>query len=264
METAKTHQKQQMRKTNSYPGTESVLLAIPVFNEYKYIDTIIKAVRRFASNILVIDDGSSDGTSALLSRYDFLTILSHKTNMGYGQSLINAFNFAHQNSFDWLISIDCDCQHEPSYIPHFYVEIKNRSADIISGSRYLQAVNSGSIKPPRERVIINKKITHILNSKLGVQLTDAFCGFKAYKVKSISRLKLSEKGYGFCLQLLVQAIRSGLKVREIPVPLIYHNSNRSFYGRLKNPRTRFNYYKAIIQQEFEKDGYKNTSSVNHS
>ncbi len=100
--------------------------------------------------------------------------------------------------------MDCDHQHQPSCIPLFYNEIEKDDADIISGSRYLDPENNGTAKPPPERVIINKKITILLNQMLNLKLTDSFCGFKAYRVESLKKLKLTENGYGLPLQLWIQ------------------------------------------------------------
>ena len=230
-----------------------MLIAIPIYNEHNYVDNILQTVHRFAKNILVVDDGSTDGTSELLRRYSFIKVLSHKKNEGYGQSMMDIFEFPGSNKFDWVITLDCDYQHEPSCLPHFYKEIAKEDADIISGSRYLKKINLGSINPPKDRVAINREITLILNNNLGINLTDSFCGFKAYKVKKILKLKLTEQGYGFPLQLWINAVRAGLKIREIPVPLIYHDSKRNFAGSLEKPKVRLNYYKEIIQRELGKD-----------
>jgi len=230
-----------------------VLIAIPIYNEHNYVDNILQTVHRFAKNILVVDDGSTDGTSELLKRYSFIKVVSHKKNLGYGRSIMDIFEFSGSGKFDWVITLDCDYQHEPSYIPFFYREIVKEDADIISGSRYLNELNLGSIKPPKQRVAINREIARILNNNLGTNLTDSFCGFKAYKVKAIRKLMLTEQGYGFPLQLWIHAVRAGLKIREIPVPLIYHDSKRNFAGSLEKPKVRLNYYKEIIQRELGKD-----------
>ncbi len=230
-------------------NTAAILIAIPVFNELKYLDNVLSAVRRYSDNILVVDDGSTDGSSDVLKKYTYLKTISHRNNVGYGQSLIDAFRFAYDRKFDWIITVDCDHQHEPSYIPKFYSEIAKDDADIISGSRYLLKINSGILPPPPERVAVNKIVTKILNENLDIRLTDAFCGFKAYRTKAISRLKLSAKGYGLPLQLWIQAGRAGLKIREIPVPLIYHDPKRNFCGPLEDPQRRLNYYLEIIERE---------------
>lgn len=240
----------QMTKiANSGPNAARTLIVIPVFNEFKYVDELLRAVQRYSQNILVVDDGSTDGTSDALHKHTYLHIISHKPNKGYGQSLIEAFSFAHSHNFNWLITIDCDHQHEPSHIPRFYTEIEKGDADIISGSRYMSGEKSGADAPPADRAAINRKITNIFNRALGLRLTDSFCGFKAYKTSAIFKLRLTEEGYGFPLQLWVRAARAGLKIREISVPLIYHDPKRNFSGALEDPHIRFDYYIRIIEKE---------------
>ncbi len=225
------------------------LIAIPIYNEVRYVDDVLNAVRRYSDNVLIVDDGSNDGTAALLKKHAGINVIAHKKNQGYGHSLIRAFDFARRRRFDWVITLDCDHQHEPSYIPHFNRELKKDDADIISGSRYLRPIPPESPPPPPERVAINRKITRILNDNLGTALTDAFCGFKAYKLDSLLKLQLYEKGYAMPLQLWIEAIRKHLKIREIPVPLIYHDPKRNFCGALEDPARRFRYYIAVIERE---------------
>lgn len=227
----------------------AVLIALPVFNELEYLDDVLCAVREYAGNILVIDDGSTDGGSELLKTREQLHLISHRRNLGYGQCLIEAFDFANDYDFKWVITIDCDYQHEPSYIPHFYNEIEKDDADIISGSRYLRKIDSGILPPPAERIAINRKITLILNENLELNLTDSFCGFKAYRTSAVSKLELTEKGYRMPLQLWIRACRAGLRIREIPVPLVYHDPKRKFCGPLEDPKNRMNYYLEIIDRE---------------
>ena len=227
----------------------SVLVALPVFNEMKYLNDVLSAVFKYSDNILIVDDGSTDGGSGLLKSYSDIKLISHQKNIGYGQSLIEAFDFAVNHDFKWVITIDCDYQHEPSYIPHFLYEIEKDDADIISGSRYLHKIDLGVLPPPADRVAINRNITLILNENLELNLTDAFCGFKAYRTSAISRLDLTEKGYRMPLQLWVRACRAGLRIREIPVPLVYHDPKRKFCGPLEDPENRMNYYLEIIDRE---------------
>lgn len=227
------------------------LVAIPVFNELKYLDRVLQMVRKYSGNILLVDDGSTDGTSRAVKKHKYLHTITHTDNKGYGRSLIDAINFACKKRFRWLITLDCDYQHEPSYIPSFYNELQEEDADIISGSRYLRPLNYGPAAPPKERVAINKQITNILNRNLGLRLTDAFCGFKALRTQSVFQLGLTEEGYGFPLQLWIRAARASLKIREIPVPLIYHDTGRNFNGCLKDPAKRLQYYLGIIEKEMK-------------
>ena len=224
-----------------------LLVALPVYNECRHVRAVLEAVCRYADHILVIDDGSTDGTGDVLRRYDHIQLIRHKHNQGYGQSLIDAFAWGTRWGYGWIITLDCDHQHEPSYIPRFEAEIDRDDADIISGSRYL--LPCGDDAPPPERMAINRMITNLLNGRLNLALTDAFCGFKAYRTRALAPLTLSERGYGLPLQLWIQAGRAGLRIREIPVPLIYHDPSRCFPGVLSDSTTRMRYYLRTIKRE---------------
>ena len=224
------------------------LIAIPVFNEARTLQTVIRLVRRHTRDILVVDDGSTDETPRILGREEGILRIRHLDNRGYGQSLSNAFRFAVARGYDWLITMDCDEQHEPGQIPHFLRAAARDDADIISGSRYLRDWG-GDAMPPLDRRAINQKVTDLLNETLGLQITDAFCGFKAYRVAALEQLRLTVPGYAMPLQLWVQAARRGLCIREIPVRLIYNDPDRCFGGSLDNPDTRLLYYYEVLVHE---------------
>ena len=142
------------------------LVAIPVFNEAETLQTVLRLVRRHARDILVIDDGSTDETPQLLRRQKGVFRIRHLDNRGYGQSLVEAFDFAVAGNYDWLITMDCDEQHEPERIPEFLRAAARDDADIISGSRYLRRFQGNSTPPPDRRAI-NQKISNLLNELLG-------------------------------------------------------------------------------------------------
>jgi len=227
------------------------LVAIPVYNEAPSVQAVIRQVRRYAAEILVVDDGSTDRTPELLQEVEGIHRLRHLDNRGYGQSLISAFDFAMAGDFDWLITMDCDEQHEPAQIPDFLEAAESNNADIISGSRYLVDL-PGNTSPPADRRAINQEITDLLNKILDLQITDAFCGFKAYRVSALRRLNLNVPGYAMPLQLWIQAGRLGLKICEIPVRLIYKDPNRHFGGSLDNPDARRLYYYEVLVHELGK------------
>ena len=228
------------------------LVAIPVFNEARYVDAVLSAVRQHTAEILVIDDGSTDGTGERLAALDWIYRIEHPENRGYGQSLIDAFDFADRHGFDWVITMDCDEQHEPSRIPHFIAQAEAGHADIISGSRYLSEL-TGNSQPPEDRRAINARITAMLNETLGLELTDAFCGFKAYRVEALRRLRLTVPGYAMPMQFWVQAVRAGLALVETPVRLIYKDATRQFGGTLDDPEARFRHYLDVFHAELADD-----------
>ncbi len=229
-----------------------ILLAIPVYNEESYVSKVLNQVKKYApSDILVIDDGSTDGTPLLLAQ-NKVEVIRHAENRGYGRSMIDAFRWACCYKFDWVITIDCDEQHEPESIPAFIEAIKNHDADIISGSRYLNHHAEDIGLPPADRRKINKTITHLVNEILETKITDAFCGFKAYRTKAVNSLDLTETGYAFPLQFWVQAKAKGLITKELPIRLIYNDPNRTFGGPLDNQESRLKHYLSIFDTELQK------------
>jgi dolichol-phosphate mannosyltransferase len=207
---------------------------------------VLTAASRYVGDILVVDDGSTDRTPELLHRVDGVRSIRHARNLGYGRSLIDAFDYALARGYEWLITMDCDEQHEPAAIPGFLGAIVEDGADIISGSRYLRRFE-GDDAPPADRRAINQRITRMLNQRFGWNLTDAFCGFKAYRVPPLAGMRITESGYAMPLQFWVQAAWLGLRIRELPVRLVYNDPRRQFGGGLDNPELRYRHYLTVFE-----------------
>ena len=105
-----------------------------------------------------------------------------------------------------------------------------------------------------DRWKINRIITSELNRQLGLKLTDAFCGFKAYRVDKLPQLHITETGYAMPLELWVQAASANLDIRELAVPLIYLDEKRSFGGELDHAETRLRHYREVIRESLLKAG----------
>ncbi|HYT87871.1 MAG TPA: glycosyltransferase family 2 protein [Gemmataceae bacterium] len=220
-----------------------LLVAIPIYNEERHLEGVLREVRRYSPAILVVNDGSTDRTADLLAQQDDLAVITHARNQGYGAALSSAFAYALQHGVDVLVTMDCDGQHEPSRIAVLLEAIHN--ADIVSGSRYLRDFRQDTL-PPQDRQQINRQITAELNEALGLQLTDAFCGFKAYRSATLAKLHITEKGWGMPLQLWVQAAHAGLRIKEVGVPRLYLDPNRAFGGMLNDAEERLAYYRRVI------------------
>ncbi len=221
------------------------LTALPVYNEASHVNRVLDEVVRYATDVLVVDDGSTDGTTDLLAQRNDVDVVRHEQNRGYGAALKSAFDYAIRFRYDVLVTIDCDGQHEPQRIGQLVAAC--RDADVVSGSRYLRNENE-AVKAPPERRKINKQITCELNRCLGLTLTDAFCGFKAYRVAALADLTITEPGYGMPLEFWVQAAHHGLRIVEMPVPLIYLEVERSFGGSLDDGRRRMEYYHGVLDR----------------
>lgn len=224
------------------------LIVIPLFNEEATVGRVLDEVRTHApdADVLVVDDGSSDGSAQMLADRRDVAVIRHPENRGYGASLISGFEAARQGGYDVAVTIDCDEQHEPVRIPQFLQTTD--LAGIVSGSRYLDPALPGDPAPP-DRVRLNQEFTALLRSLTGYNLTDAWCGFKAYRVAALRALRLTEPSYGMPLQVWIQAAYCGLSVIERPVARIYKNPARRFWGGLDDEQQRRAYYMRVLESE---------------
>ncbi len=221
------------------------LTALPVYNEAAHVTAVLDEVLKVSPDVLVVDDGSTDGTSALVAARGDVRVVRHPVNRGYGAALATAFREALAGPWDALVTIDCDGQHQPRLIPDFVAAARHH--DIVSGSRYLERF-PGDSTPPAARRRINAEITAEINDRLGLGITDAFCGFKAYSRRALERLHPTETGYAMPLEAWVQAAAGGLTIVELPVPLVYLDLARSFGGALDDAATRLAYYRRVLDR----------------
>jgi dolichol-phosphate mannosyltransferase len=231
------------------------VVIMPLYNEEGTVAGVVAEVKRHAdAQILIINDGSTDGSADIIGGLRGIEVITHVQNEGYGQSLIDGFRYAVERGFEAAVTIDCDLQHEPRLIPQFLERVQ--TSDIVSGSRYHPDAPAGQDPPPPDRLALNAEITRVVNTLTGYSLTDAWCGFKAYRVGGLARMHLDERSYGMPLQVWIQAARLGLTVTEIPVPRIYKNPERRFWGGLDEPEARRTYYLSIIDREASRWGKK--------
>jgi dolichol-phosphate mannosyltransferase len=147
------------------------------------------------------------------------------------------------HGFDVLVTMDCDGQHEPSRIPVLLEALDD--ADIVSGSRYLRDFRQDT-PAPTDRLAVNRTITTEINARFGLNLTDAFCGFKAYRRGAVAKFEITETSWGMPLQLWAQAARLGLRIKEIGVPRLYLDPKRAFGGVLDDAEMRLAYYRRVL------------------
>ena len=231
---------------------------VPVYNEAPTLEKILGKLSEYKNaDIVIVDDGSTDATPSILERLSVKAVIRHPKNAGYGQSLIDGFNFAKENDYQVCVTMDADEQHEPGFIPCFLEKLDK--FDIVSGSRYLNPMLS-SDRPPQDRLEVNRVITEKLRPLTGYALTDSFCGFKGYKVEALRKLNLTETNYGFPIQFWLQAAKAGLKVTECAVPLIYKDYGRNFNNQFADRDERLNHYLKIMEGEARQLGLSSSVS----
>ena len=232
----------------------SILVAIPAHNEEQYIDRVLPRVLQHGLPVLVVDDGSTDSTAARAASWPVELVRKPKKG-GYGRVMQDIFAGSAMRGFDWVITMDCDEQHEPAFIPEFVRAIEFDNVDVVSGSRYLRH-HAGDTIAPADRSEINRTLTSEINELLAgafeSPLTDSFCGFKAYRSVACNALRLDTNGYEFPMQFWVQAAANRLRVREIAVPKIYLDHNRTFGNGLDDPIRRLSVYRDTLRHELER------------
>jgi glycosyltransferase involved in cell wall biosynthesis len=228
-----------------------LLTAIPVYNEAANLVSVLTEVVKYASDVLVVDDGSTDRTPELLRDFSGVRTIRHPSNLGYGAGLRTAFEATLSGGYDGVVTLDCDGQHEPARIPELAARLAD--AEIVSGSRYLKVFDPAQ-RPPEERRRINKEVTRWLNECLGMNLTDAFCGFKAYRRSALERFDITDLGYAMPLQVWVQAVACGMNIIEVPVELIYLDESRAFGGSLDDATYRLQHYRRVLESALERAG----------
>jgi dolichol-phosphate mannosyltransferase len=228
--------------------SDAVLL--PVYNEAATVGGVLDQVRRyFDGEVIIVDDGSVDDTPKVLAARSDVAVVHLDHNCGYGCALKIGFRVAHDIGVTRLVTMDCDGQHEPAHIPQFLSAL-GAGGDIVSGSRYLTENGEGDPAPPDRRAI-NARVTEQINRVTGWNLTDAFCGFKAYRLPALDCIRLQEPGYAMPLELWAKAWACGFSVREISVERIYCDNDRSFGGELDDPESRYSYYMDVWNRALE-------------
>ena len=228
-----------------------LLIGIPIYNERKSVDRVLAEVLAHGHDVLLVDDASTDGTAEYLATRRDVALIRHDRNRGYGQGIIDIFDYADRCGYDWVLTMDCDEQHEPARIPDFVRAIRTDRWDIVSGSRYLTP-DAADDAAPADRRTVNVTITKLVNDTFGWDLTDTFCGFKAHRVAAMRQLQLTETGYAFPLQLWPRAYRADLRITEIPVRRIYHDLSRTFGPVLNDPGKRLRHYLDVFETELSR------------
>jgi len=204
------------------------LVIIPTYNEKENIENIIRAVfaREVAFELLIIDDGSPDGTANIVKQLqkefpDRLHILERKGKLGLGTAYIAGFKWALERKYDYVFEMDADFSHNPNDLVKLYKACNEGGADVAIGSRYVSGVNV--VNWPIGRVLMSYFASKYVRFVLGMKIADTTAGFKCYKRKVLETIELDKirfKGYAFQIEMKFTAYKCGFKLVEVPIIFI--------------------------------------------
>jgi glycosyltransferase involved in cell wall biosynthesis len=190
-----------------------IVVGIPAFNEEQTIARVILEAQKFASKVVVCDDGSTDYTAKIAESLG-ADVVSHEKNGGYGASIKSLFLRAHDLGADVFVTLDADGQHQPNEIPIVIKPIVEGSADVVIGSRFVD--KNGTTEMPLYRQLGAKLITKMVNGSAKNGVSDSQSGFRAYSHLALDRLDFFEDGMGASVEILLRASKQDLRIVEVP------------------------------------------------
>jgi glycosyltransferase involved in cell wall biosynthesis len=202
-----------------------VVVAIPCFNEEKFIGDVVSKTREYVDQVIVVDDGSTDDTVKVAQNAG-AEVIRHEVNKGYGESIQSCFRAARRSSADILVTLDGDGQHNPDDIPGVLAPIINGEADLVIGSRFLRLSTLDSqlkTNIPRYRKFGIDSITWLYNLGSQLKISDAESGFRAYSARLLDAFPITEKGMGGSIEILIKARNKGFAIKEVPISCLYHS-----------------------------------------
>ncbi len=208
--------------------TSDSIVIIPTYNEKENIENIIRAVFRLEKefHILVIEDGSPDGTADIVKRLqtefpERLFMIERKEKLGLGTAYITGFKWSLEHDYNYIFEMDADFSHNPNDLPRLYSACADEGYDVAIGSRYISGVNV--VNWPIGRVLMSYFASKYVRIITGLNIHDTTAGFKCYRREVLETMPLDNirfKGYAFQIEMKFTACKCGFKIKEVPVIFI--------------------------------------------
>ncbi len=210
------------------------IVIIPTYNERENIENIIRKVFSLDGgyDILIIDDGSPDGTAAIVKRLqqefpERLHMIERPGKLGLGTAYITGFKWSIDKGYDYTFEMDADFSHNPDDLPRLYQACKD-GADLAIGSRYCDGISV--INWPIGRIIMSYYASVYVRTVLGIKVFDCTAGFKCYSNKVLRTIDLDKvemKGYGFQIEMKYTTYKLGFKITEVPIIFVNRKAGTS-------------------------------------
>lgn len=216
--------------------TSDSIVIIPTYNEKENMEKIVRAVFSLEKcfHILVIDDGSPDGTADIVKRLmrdefaDRLFLVERTGKLGLGTAYIAGFKWALERDYEFIFEMDADFSHNPNDLPRLYAACHDEGADVSVGSRYITGVNV--VNWPMGRVLMSYFASKYVRFVTGISVNDTTAGFVCYRRRVLQTLefdKIRFKGYAFQIEMKYTAYRIGFKIKEVSVVFVNRKEGTS-------------------------------------
>jgi glycosyltransferase involved in cell wall biosynthesis len=200
-----------------------IFVVIPVFNERQVIRAVIESLLPHAYTVVVVDDGSTDGTGDVISDLD-IVLLRHRFNLGQGAALQTGIDFAARCNASIVVTFDGDGQHQAADIPAVIQPLLLNETDAVLGSRFLPGALT-NMSPTRRVVIGIARLLHFLIT--GLWLSDAHNGFRAFNRKAITKIRFRQNRMAHASEVLIMLHEHKLRILEVPVTIFYSDYSRA-------------------------------------
>jgi glycosyltransferase involved in cell wall biosynthesis len=185
---------------------------IPAYNESETIAAVIEQTREHVDDVVVVDDGSTDGTAAI-ARDHGATVIEHVFNTGVGGAVRTGYQYAIRHDYDFVLQIDGDGQHDPAYIPELLAQAEDH--DMVIASRYL---NESFQEYPLVRKLGITFFTKVVNTLGGIDITDVTSGFRVYRVSALRRI-LHRSDKHWAVEQTLEAAKNGQRITEVSIEM---------------------------------------------
>lgn len=213
---------------------------VPTYNNQKTLKKVLDSILDFTTNIIIVNDGSTDSTSEILKSYSQVTQIHHPKNLGKGRALRNGFRKALELGFEYAITIDSDGQHFAADIPVFLKAIQDEPNALLIGSRNMTQENV-----PKKSSFGNKFSNFWFKFETGIKLDDTQSGFRLYPLRLLPKRFFTNK-FEFEIEVIVRAAWKGIVVKNIPIQVLYDPAERVSHFRLFQDFTRISILNTVL------------------